>query len=68
MCGLVGLIHNTLFLNMRIFIVIALLLLSACNAPDLNGPGKVSKSTIDEHGVVCYTSIYKGEFSCVKVK
>ena len=56
--------------------VIALLLLSACNAPDLNdpgnpdlnAPGKVSKSTIDEHGVVCYTSSYKGEFSCVKVK
>jgi hypothetical protein len=52
----------------KLYIIAVLLLLSACTAPDLTGSGKISKSNVDEHGVVCYTSIYKGEFSCVKVK
>ena len=54
------------YLTTGVFLLFAV---SGCTpAPDLNKPGAVAKSIVDEHGVVCYTSSYKGEFSCVRVK
>lgn len=52
-----------------ITVVLFLFAVSGCSpAPDLNQPGAVSKTLVDEHGVVCYTTRFKGEFFCAKVK
>ncbi len=37
-------------------------------SPNLVAPGVIASTPVDTHGVVCYTTVHRGEFSCVKVK
>lgn len=53
---------------MKKFLLFLCTILSACDAPDLTKEGRISASYPDKHGVVCYTTEFRGEFSCVKVQ
>jgi len=43
--------------------------LGGCSeASSLENPNRITRSAVDQYGVVCYTTAYRGEFQCVKVK
>jgi len=52
---------------MRLVLLMGVFLMGCAQAPNMANPARVSKTPIDQHGVVCYTTSFRGGFSCVKV-